>query len=931
MPVSETCAGAVGCAVDSLPDVQFNWEVIFMTVPEWFQKEGKIIAVGGNKPLLLTDPGQVWLVNRGKVTVFSVFISEGEVVGPREFLFESGPGDILLGVKPEGDDRELGLMATGLAGTSLLQLSWPEFLEAAAVPDQRDVFINAVSHWAEALAKSASLEPPHIVVSGGTFWTRQDDAASPLHDLAEFHSRAVKATLNLRLEKEKADNRRFQEKSKNNRRLMENALGRLLTALQSEITGSDEDDSSDDPLLNACRLVGRSMKAKIVPPSRERKASAKDPLGDIAEASRIRVRKVLLKEEWWKQDNGPMLAYMEDDSRPVALLPFSPGQYEIHDPARKTKAPVNFETARQVKPFAFTFYRPFPYKVMSLADILVFGRENCWRQDFVMVSLMGILGGLLGLVVPVATGIVFDTVIPGGEKIQLAHVAFFLVASAVASMIFQLTRSFAMQRILGRMDGSIQAAVWERLLSLPIPFFKDYTAGELAMRAMAIAQVRVLVSETIVTTILTSIFSSFNLLLLFYYDVKLAATATALLAIAAAATYFLGRLITRYERQVVDISNKISGIVLQFFGGVAKFRVAGAESRAFYQWSREFSLQKKITFNKQILAGWLETFNSVFPVAASMVIFYAVASSKGETLAPGQFIAFYTAFTSFAMAMIILSQTLIGINTVVPLLERARPILETLPEYDDAKIDPGDLSGSIEVSHLNFRYKEDGPLILNNVSLQIKEGEYIGLVGPSGSGKSTLFRVMLGFEKPEAGRIYYSGHDIEKVDIRALRRQLGVVLQNGKLLAGDIYTNIVGSNPNLTIDDAWEAAKMAGLDKEIKEMPMGMHTVVSEGAATLSGGQRQRLLIARAIVNRPKIIYFDEATSALDNRTQAVVSQSLDGLKATRVVIAHRLSTVINCDRIIVMEKGSIIEEGTYEELMKINGVFSELAKRQLA
>ncbi len=902
-----------------------------MTVPEWFQKEGKTIAAEGNKPLLLIDPNQVWLVNQGKVTVFNVFVSEGEAVGPREFLFEAGPGDILLGIKPEGDEQKLVLMATGLAGSSLVQLSWSRFLEEVAESDQKDVLINTVSHWARTLAESASLEPPHIVISGGKFWAGQADAAGPMRDLAEFHSRVVKAALNLRLEKEEADNRRFQEKSKTNQRLMENALSRLLTAVQPEIAASEGDDFSGDPLLDACRLVGQAMKIKIVAPAQAKRASTKDPLGEIAEASRIRMRKVLLKEEWWKQDNGPLLAYMEDENRPVALIPLSPGQYEIHDPASQMKSLANFETASQVKPFAFTFYRPFPDKVMTLTDIMVFGRENCWRQDFVMVSLMGILGGLLGLVVPVATGIVFDTVIPGGEKIQLAHVAFFLVASAVASMIFQLTRSFAMQRILGKMDGSIQAAVWDRLLGLPVPFFKDYTAGELAMRAMAISQIRVLVSETIVTTILSSLFSSFNLLLLFYYDVKLAAIATGLLAAATAVTYFLGRLITRYERQVVDISNKISGIVLQFFGGIAKFRVAGAENRAFYQWSREFSLQKKITFKKQILVGWLETFNSVFLVAASIVIFYAVATSKGNTLAPGQFIAFYTAFTNFTMAMIILSQTLMSINTVVPLLERARPILEALPEYDDAKVDPGDLSGSIEVSHLNFRYKKDGPLILNDVTLQIKEGEYIGLVGPSGSGKSTLFRVMLGFEKPEAGRIYYSGHDIEKVDIRALRRQLGVVLQNGKLLAGDIFTNIIGSNPNLTIVDAWEAAKMAGLDKEIKEMPMGMHTVVSEGAATLSGGQRQRLLIARAIVNKPKIIYFDEATSALDNRTQAVVSQSLDGLKATRVIIAHRLSTVINCDRIIVMDKGRIIEEGTYEQLMGINGVFSELAKRQLA
>jgi len=897
-----------------------------------FQKEGKAIAAEGNKPLLMTDPGHLWMVDRGKVTVFTVFIADGEAVGSRDFLFEAGPGDILLGIRPEGDDQELGLMATGLTGARLLQLNWSSFLEAAFNSDQREAFINAVSHWAGILAESAAAsEPPGIVASGGMFLVGKADAEGSLPDLAEFHSHAVRAALDRRRKREQADNQRFQEKSKNNRRFMENALSRLLSAVQPEMADSAGEEFFGDPLLEACRLVGQSMKVKIAPPPKDRRASSKDPLGDIAEASRIRLRKVVLKEEWWRQDNGPLLAYMEDDSRPVALIPLSPGRYEIHDPGRQIKTLANFETARQVKPFAFTFYRPFPDKAMGLSDLLVFGRENCWRQDFVMVALMGILGGLLGIVVPVATGIVFDTVIPGGEKAQLLHVAFFLVASAVAAMIFQLVRSFAMQRIMGKMDGSIQAAVWDRLLSLPVPFFRDYTSGELAMRAMAIARIRMIVSETMVTTILTSIFSCFSLVLLFYYDVKLAAMAVGLLAGAMAVTYSLGRVMTKNERQVVDISNKTSGLVLQFFGGVAKFRVAGAESRAFYQWSREFSRQRKITFDKQIIGGWLETFNSIFPVAASMVIFYVVAASTGNTLAPGQFIAFNAAFASFLVAMIALSQILMGINTVIPILEQARPILEAMPEYDEAKADPGELYGSIEVSHLYFRYKKDGPLILNDVSLHIKDGEYIGLVGPSGSGKSTLFRVMLGFEKLESGRIYYSGHDIEKVDIRALRRQLGVVLQNGKLLSGDILTNIVGSNPNLTIDDAWKAAKMAGMDKDIKDMPMGMHTVISEGAATLSGGQRQRLLIARAIVNRPKIIYFDEATSALDNKTQAIVSQSLDGLKATRVVIAHRLSTVMNCDRIIVMEKGRIIEQGAYDDLMKMNGVFSELAKRQLA
>jgi ATP-binding cassette subfamily C protein len=278
-----------------------------------------------------------------------------------------------------------------------------------------------------------------------------------------------------------------------------------------------------------------------------------------------------------------------------------------------------------------------------------------------------------------------------------------------------------------------------------------------------------------------------------------------------------------------------------------------------------------------------------------------------------------------------MSNAFFSVSQIFPILEKIEPILDTKPEYDEYKSNPGNLTGSVEVSHVSFRYQEEDPLVLKDVSIKIREGEYVGLVGPSGSGKSSLLRVLLGFENPETGRVYYDGQDLTKVDIRAIRRQLGVVLQNGKLMSGDIFSNVVGANINLTLDDAKEAIRMAGLEEDINAMPMGMHTVINEGATTISGGQRQRLLIARAIANKPKIIFFDEATSALDNQTQAIVSESLDSLKATRIVIAHRLSTVMNCDRIIVLDKGAIVEEGSYAELMQLNGVFAELAKRQLA
>ena len=354
------------------------------------------------------------------------------------------------------------------------------------------------------------------------------------------------------------------------------------------------------------------------------------------------------------------------------------------------------------------------------------------------------------------------------------------------------------------------------------------------------------------------------------------------------------------------------------------------KNRAFKQWADLFTQSRKINYRKETITTIITTITTAAPLAFNLV-FYVIAVKKGVELEAGTFIAFTTAFGGLSGGMISIINTVIQINVIKPTYEMSKPILETLPEYDELQEDPGQLQGSVRVSGVSFRYEEDGPLILKNVNLEIKEGEYVAIVGPSGSGKSTLFRMLLGFERPEAGQVYYDNKDLATVNVREVRRQMGVVMQNAQLMSGDIFSNIIGANTKLTMDDAMRAVKMAGMEEDLASMPMGLHTVVSEGATTLSGGQRQRLLIARAIVNNPKILYFDEATSALDNKTQKVVQQSLDGLESTRVVIAHRLSTIINCDRIIVIDRGEITEEGSYEELMAKKGTFYEMAQRQLA
>lgn len=899
-----------------------------MKVLDFFTHEGIRLAIEGNKPQILDDASYVWIVGQGKISVFITNLTKENRPGVKRFLFEAMPGDLLFGIEPEGFPVKKGFLASGLIGSSLIRLEVKQLRELL-VGETLEEVTKLVEHWLKAIAKICNRDNIARLENASA----QEQLLSkigPLCDplaMGNFHSLVLQSTTELWEKENQAEKIHLQEKESYDKRLMLNSISRLAVIKNNE---DSLEEASGDFLLDACRLVGQSIKAEIVTPPRFLGSQINYHLEDITRASRIRTREVALQGEWYKQDGGPILGYMKEDDRPIALIPSSPSKYILHDLAWGIEKVVDEETADKVKLFGFVFYRPFASKRITLRELLYFGYKSSWKQDLVMIALMGVLGGILGTAIPLATGVVFNSIIPEGDKGQLLQIAFFLGASALATMLFQFTRSLATLRMEGKMEGSIQAAVWDRLLSLPVPFFKKFSAGELAMRAMGISQIRMILSGVTLNTILSSIFSVFTFGLLFYYNMRLAGVAAVLVTLAILVMGSLGYWQVRYERQILEISNNISGMMLQLIGGITKFRVAGAESRAFHRWSKEFGDQRKLAFKRETLGNWLATFNALFPILSSMAVFYTLTSST-RTLSPGQFIAFNSAFISFIFSMLSLSESLISANIVIPLYQRAKPILETLPEYDENKLTPKPLTGCFEVSHVSFRYKEEGPLVLQDVSFQIEEGDYVALVGTSGCGKSTLLRVLLGFEEPETGKVYYNGQDLSKVDVRVIRKQLGVVLQNGQLLTGDIFSNIVGADPHLTRDEAWEAARMAGIEEDIKEMPMGLDTMISEGAGTISGGQKQRLMIARAIIKKPKIIFFDEATSALDNRTQAIVSESLDQLQATRVVIAHRLSTIMNCNKIFVMDQGKIVESGTYQELIQKKGIFADLAKRQLA
>jgi NHLM bacteriocin system ABC transporter ATP-binding protein len=901
-----------------------------MDIADIFQREGTKVIVEGGKSQTLDEPGVVWMVGPVKVSVFITALSEDNRPGDKRFLFDVQPGELMFGQPTEESPEKTVLLATGMLGASLFRLEAKRLEELLDSQGAREAD-RLTARWLHKLHSAGREEAQEEGEALNEAALYEAASAGAPEQRAHFQRLAHHAISRLWQEQKQAEITRLQKKRDNNQRLMNNALSGL-ASLGGKEKGAVPIEETGDPFLDACRLVGHAMGIEIAAPAwrDDGKSAPGMTLDMLARNSNFRTREVALTGEWYKQDSGPILGFMKEDGRPVALIPDSPSAYILHDVSLHNKKRVDRDTASQLEDWGVVFYRPFRSKEIKLGDLLSFGLQSCWKRDLLIIVLMGILGGLLSTAVPLATGIVFDSVIPEGEKGALLQILLALGAAALAAMLFQLTRSLATMRLEGKMDGALQAAVWMRLLSLPVPFFRQFSAGELAMRAMGISQIRMILSGTTLNTVLSGVFSVFTFVLLFFYDARLAWIAAALVVLAILVMGYLGYHKVRLERQVLEASNYITGLMLQLIGGVLKFRVAGAEKSAFGRWAREFGRQRQLTVRRESVSNALMTFNAVFPVAANIIIFYALTSSA-RALPPGQFVGFFSAFSTFMLSMVSLSDALIGANLVIPLYQRAKPILETLPEDDDSKLNPQVLTGSIEVSHVSFRYHPDGSLVLNDVSFEVKEGDYIALVGTSGCGKSTLLRLLLGFEKPETGNIYYNGQDLTKADLRAVRRQLGVVLQNSQLMTGNILSNIIGANPNLTIDDAWEAARMAGIEEDIKEMPMGMFTVISEGAGTISGGQKQRLMIARAIVNKPKILFFDEATSALDNRTQAIVSESLDKLQATRVVIAHRLSTIINCNKILVMDQGRIVESGTYQELMEKNGVFAALARRQLA
>lgn len=640
----------------------------------------------------------------------------------------------------------------------------------------------------------------------------------------------------------------------------------------------------------------------------------------------------MLEPHWWTNNAGSMLGYLKSDQTPVALVAKGNTGYWMIDLKNRRKELVTESVHETLDPKAFSFFTPFPKGKLTGKDLLRFALKFTYR-DIISFIVIGVIGALLALIIPVVGGYVFNTVIPGGNTRELWQIGGIMVICVITIGLLNFAKSIAVLRMAGKAGYKLQSALWDRILSLKVDFFRNYTPGNLAERSMGIERIRDTLSTTVLGAIISGIFSIFYLALLFFYDLKLALLALVLGLVVAGFTLTISLLAYKHVVFMRRMDAMISGFLLMAIRGINKIRVTGAKEKVFALWADRYSQQKDHYREKRNLLMVASIFTVTFPVLASMLIFirvYDIFTSGLPGFGIGDFVAFNSAYLSFQGALIQTFMVTVPLLNIKPTYELFQPILEAETEDLNEKLDPGELSGKIEVTNLSFKYPDSPDWSLKDLTFTIRPGEFVAFTGSSGSGKSTLIRILLGFEYYNVGSILFDHKELKGLDIRGVRDQLGVVLQNSKIMQGTVLYNITGSSM-YTEDEAWKAAEMAGCASDIESLPNKMYTVLPPGGDILSGGQQQRIIIARALIRNPKILIFDEATSALDNETQQIVSSSIDKLNATRIVIAHRLSTIINADRIFVLDKGQLIEQGSYKELVDKNGFFAELTRRQLA
>ena len=694
----------------------------------------------------------------------------------------------------------------------------------------------------------------------------------------------------------------------------------VLGSRLSSAYASDEDKAED--------AIGEILKYYHVKP-REVPASVKglqDQLEYLLRPYGIMRRRVTLETRWHRDAIGAMLTTRKDDGTVTALIPRGLSGYAYFDNDAGKWVKITGKNEALFDTEAICFYKPFPLKKLTVPVLMRYVLDCLSTADLVLVLLATLAVSLVGLLSPKLNNLLFGTVVESGQLRLLIGIAVFLVSVGISRLLMNTVKTLVVERVNTKIDLSVQAASMMRILSLPADFFKKYSSGDLASRTGYLQSLCGMLVSAVLNTGLTSLFSLLYISQIFVYAPVLVVPALTITLITLVFTLGTTFFQMRLTRRQMELSAKENGMSYALITGIQKIKLSGAEKRAFARWAALFSRRLAMTANPPLLLQANAAISTAISLTGTIVMYYFSLKSG---ISVSEYYAFNSAYGMMSGAFL----SLAGIASIVaqlkPVLEMAKPLMETVPEVSEGKAVIDRLSGSIELNNVSFRYHESMPMVIDDLSLKIRPGQYVAIVGSTGCGKSTLMRLLLGFEKPLKGAVYYDGKDLNAIDLKSLRRKIGVVMQDGKLFQGDIFSNITISAPHLTLKEAWEAAEMADVAEDIRRMPMGMHTIISEGSGGVSGGQRQRLMIARAIAPRPRILMFDEATSALDNLTQKTVSDSLDKLKCTRIVIAHRLSTIRHCDRILYLEKGKILEDGTYDQLIAQGGKFAQLVERQ--
>ena len=890
----------------------------------------------------IADERAAFLVTLGRAEVYAVTSN-----GRRLFLMEIAAGEAVF-----PSMSEVGEVTTEIYALCNIELS-----EIPLAPDYAPRLLPLMRRWFGELVKLPWLRwladrGDDVLRTWLTGSVLEDADSSELVVAFADNEDILSTFVEVRLGAQ--DSRlisRMAARVKQKRRRVDETIARLLgedpVAASDSARGNAKLEETVLLVRTVAHHLGMPVENITLNHAAARKMEPLDILRRLIDKGSMTMRPIKLEDGWHKSDCGTIIGFLADRQQLAALLPQTQKTYRMVTEDNSDGVLVTDKIAATLGKEAFLIYPGLPAKKIGRMDFLKFIARHTWKTDATTLLLASLAMGLIPLITPIVTETVFRDILPILDRKGLGTVTQVVLVAGFATAALSTVRTFAVMRLVSVGTLATQAALLGRILKLPIEFFRRFQAGNLAERISSVEMAQMLLSGESVGVLLSAVCSFWSLLLMCYYSAKLTGIALCIWLVYVIVSGVLLSQVVEAEHQKADAKNKTAGMLSQIFTGLATFRTKGAEEQAYHLWGDLFATEFRHNYRSRRLKNYGTIISAVEPIFLSLVLYYyglmemvnsagnvenEIAKIMGLGAAPmtaATFIAFQAAFTTFNASLAETFPVLESFSVLKPVLDNLLPFLEEEPESSDERADAAALSGAIEVRNLTFGYREGQP-VLRDISFRIAAGEHIAIVGKSGCGKSTLIRLLLGFETPQSGAVYYDRHNLAELSLTSVRSQMGVVLQNGQIMSGRILDNIIGMQ-NLTIDDAWAAAQAAGIADDIRDMPMGMHTIISEGATNLSGGQRQRLLLARALALKPAIIICDEGTSALDNRTQAIVTKSLDELHTTQIIVAHRLSTIRHADRIIVLDGGRIVESGTYDELVARDGLFASFVKRQTA